>query len=286
MENRVHADEFRFCTIDDYGAVGNIKVLGAHSKEAAREVAESKFCNRNCVSVICAGMDFDQQQCGNSPQTTIELGRAQSQMFCEYKDGSSVNRGDLIAKLKFAIVPEITRPEARIASVVRRTNTLLSKSQCPLIIEAAEISAMLPAFSKFRIGDENALKLIAQYPGDFKFVGNLEFCGNAPSTHTVNAEGRERVVECTLPKFFTSIVAEEDDALAAVLILRGLAHMAGVEESNEPKLAYTLADPDLLIPASPLLEGKVERLRITKPQCVQIARYSRRLREMGAIAPR
>lgn len=282
---QARGEEFRFCTTDDLGAIGNIRVLGARSKKDARLAAESQFCSRNCTSVVCSGVDFKQQECGSNPESKIDLRKAQSKMFCESADGSSRPK-TVRAQIEIALLPGVSKAAMKVASVLRVANQILSRNQCPLLLEPAAVTEMPSAFRDFRIYDEKTLKLVARYPGDVKFSSGLSYCGGGRSTLTLDGAGQDRFLQCTLTKFYTTIIVADEDPTGAVLLLRGLAHMAGVEESTDPGLAYTLADPDLLIPASPLLEGKIDRLGVTKGQCVAMARYARQLGEMSAITAR
>jgi hypothetical protein len=282
------ATEFRFCVFDEKSS-SIIRIIGGTElrKEQARTRAEARFCELSC-SQACAAVDFSESLCGREPESPpFDLTRAQSHVFCETRDGKSAPKDGFSAAIRALLGPGYSGNGSSVAKVVQIANGILSKYECPLRFKLDGVAAPMPqAFVGLAILDVKALKAVAHYPGSVKFVGSIGFCGTNPSTLTLDGNGREVIKECTVAEYSTVLLGDDSPSKSAILLLRGYGHLAQIEPDRSADLAYTLADPDLLIPSSPLLEGKIDQFRVTKHQCVQLARYAIERENVSALSPR
>jgi hypothetical protein len=278
-----NAADFRFCVYGDKGSA-NVRVLGhAIDKSGARMQAELKLCEITCGRV-CAALEFDAERCGGQREVTIDLSHAQGHVFCEHPDGPSPPDRRVTITLRSLVATDYQGSASKIPDILAAANGFLAAGKCPLRFELEGSPKTLPgAFNGLRIGDQSTLRAVAQYPGTVKFVNDIGYCAKLPATVTLNTTGEEIIKECTWTDYFTTIIAEQDRDKAAILLLRGFGHLADVQEDRTDELLYTLSDPDLLIPFSPLLIGQTDKFHITKYQCVQLVKYAIDFKNMNSI---
>ncbi len=275
--NSVSAVEQKFCVLTETTTV-NARVLiqNTRTREDARIEAENGVCERTCGS-ICAAIDFSDKVCGSEQEMTFNLFGAQSKVFCENSDGSPAVNPEAVGDLRLAVAPDYPGSGADVAAIVEASNRIMKNNKCPLTLKSQGAASILPeVFRGLAIKDAGEVKAFAQYPGTFKFVRKIDFCADNPSTATLSEDGKDVIKECTVTSYSSTLLSTSSIQYPAILLLRGYAHLAGVEQSRSSDLQYTLADPELFIPKSPLLEGKPQAFHVTKPQCIALIRHARK----------
>jgi hypothetical protein len=226
--------------------------------------------------LICAAIDFDKNVCGDQPELFVDLRHAQSNYFCEDEQGRPLKKLKVNVQSRVVVAPDYPNPVSEILQTVEAANGYLNENNCPLqFLLVGSVGELPEVFRGLEIDTSQTLKVYAQYPGTIKFVRGIRYCGPNPSTLTLNRSGEELIKECSVPDYYTTIVATYPPRLAAILLLRGYGHLAGLNADRRNESQYTLADPDMLIPSSPILDGRLDAFKITKYQCVNLVKYAR-----------
>ena len=175
--------EYNFCVFSELGS-GRIKVIVNDSdpREEAKIVAERSLCGASCA-MFCAASEFVQQDCGDQEEWVEDTTHARSKIYCENEDGSSPIRSDLTLNVQVALSPDVDSSSQSIAKTFSIANSFLTKSQCPLKLAIQEPVNRLPNdYKGLAISDVGELNALLRYPGDVKFVSQVNFCGDNLST--------------------------------------------------------------------------------------------------------
>jgi hypothetical protein len=263
-----------FCVVSENGSKRIIVVdQDSNPDEAASSAAEERWCSETC-SRVCSAVPFSPSICEASPDESIDLNRANGQYFCETAEGDSAIPAVVVATVDArATHGQMTAPP----EIIKAANNLLSNAGCPVQIElAGQVGALPTQVGELELSSAENVDIVAQYPGALKLVDKIAFCRPHFRTDLIQADGEELIGECTVPARYSVLVSNVGSyQTRALLFLRGLAHLAGVSEDTSEGAKYSLADPDLLIPKSALVDGDYSAFHVSSYQCALLARLSK-----------
>ncbi|TAV00318.1 hypothetical protein [Rhizobium ruizarguesonis] len=272
----VSADEFSFCVAGDRGSE-RVRVIThqGESKEEMRAIAQREGCEDTC-SVFCVASDASEQICGNTDGRVYDTFQANRHTFCEYSDHTPYSDAEVEINLTSTFSPDINHIEEKNSSIVGAANNFLKKSNCPLVISSRYPVAILPqSYVGVSISGKSELDSLLRYPGDIKFIPTIHFCGEKLSTMSLDHLGDDVIEECSSRDFASMIVSDSSAPVQAIMMLRGIWHLAGEKESTGDVDRYTPSDPVLMIPESPLLSENYDAFHITPGQCLKMIIYAR-----------
>jgi hypothetical protein len=271
--------EYHLCVLTD-DEIGNVRLMDPDDQHnnTVKADAETEYCEASCSS-ICSATDFNADLCGGQlEQRLTPYDDFRSRTICEGKKASTVAT-TITARVAKSFPSGIQGATA----VIDSANKLLEANQCPLLFKYdSPLPLLPPAFDTLKIDEATQLNRFAHYPGKFKFVEKIGYCERTKATFSLDHDGNELIWSCAAPTYGSALISYQPVQISAILLLRTYAQLAEVGFENTGT-ALTLLDPDLFIPISPLLEGKMQQFHISKSQCIQLLRYAKRDNELHRV---